>query len=159
MVRPGSVSSWEKVWRLSSLLYKLTIQTTRRRICNIIWRVLDLRLAGTWVRLVRFGTTIHSEMVLEKFGIFNPEEQYVGDETYFLKGIQKVRPRSMTRTAVTMILMQPYLYRYTFWEGNAALNWGDGLQLNIPASKFRQLCTERVGWCWPIPPPTMVLLL
>ena len=73
----------------------------------------------------------------EKFGIFNRKNNMSVDETYFLKGIQEGSATEYDENSSNDDTNTAPTYTgTTFWEGNAALNWGDGLQLNIPASNF-----------------------
>ena len=70
----------------------------------------------------------------ENFGIFRRSQNMAVGNTYFLNGIiegakaEYVEPQSQDDEEVAE--------GTAFWEGNALLDWGNGLQLVIPGSLF-----------------------
>lgn len=72
----------------------------------------------------------------EKFGIFNRRNNMSVDEGYFLKGITDGSLTGFDENSSNDDKSDNDYVGSIFWSGNAALDWGNGLQLNIPAQKF-----------------------
>lgn len=70
----------------------------------------------------------------EKFGIFNRGSNMAVSAKYFLNGIKAGSSTEFQELSATDT--DPGANGTVFWKGDKALNWGSGLQLNIPASKF-----------------------
>jgi len=69
----------------------------------------------------------------EMYGIFNRNNHMSVDAPWLLQGLQLGAG------------LEPYketAENGVFWEGDALLNWGEGLQLKIPANKFNSFTTK-----------------
>ena len=70
----------------------------------------------------------------ENFGIFKRWQNMAVGNTYFLKGITEGAGAEYIEPVQP--IDDPSGEGVTVWEGDAMLDWGNGLQLNVPASVF-----------------------
>ena len=75
----------------------------------------------------------------EKYGIFDRNNNMAVRSGFLLNGIKE---GSLTQFQESSDESDPEYVGDVFWEGNSELNWGDGLQLKIPASSFANFTTD-----------------